>query len=170
MGRKAISANSELQESLSASIDRRFLFTFAGEEFNEFGRFAHSYSFNNFQTSTPFIMHIPGKKNDLYDITSHADIMPTIMDYINLSEPFNKIFSGKSLIRYNELNDYAIIQECQIDERPKKFIIADKKSKMEFRLSGNKIESGKLTTINDEPSISTSPEISNVVAVIIPTP
>ena len=99
-------------------------------------------------------MHIPGKKNDLYDITSHADIMPTIMDYINLSEPFNKIFSGKSLIRYNELNDYAIIQECQIDERPKKFIIADKKSKMEFRLSGNKIESGKLTTINDEPFIS----------------
>ena len=125
-----------------------------GEEFNEYGRFAHSYSFNNFQTSTPFIMHIPGKKNDLYDITSHADIMPTIMDYINLSEPFNKIFSGKSLIRYNELNDYAIIQECQIDERPKKFIIADKKSKMEFRLSGNKIESGKLTTINDEPFIS----------------
>ena len=96
-------------------------------------------------------MHIPGKKNDLYDITSHADIMPTIMDYINLSEPFNKIFSGKSLIRYKELNDYAIIQECQIETRPKKFAIADRNWKMEFRLSGNKIESGKLFSINDEP-------------------
>ena len=51
------------------------------EEFNEFGRFAHSYSFKNVQTSTPFIMHIPGEKQTQFNITSHADIMPTIMDF-----------------------------------------------------------------------------------------
>ena len=82
--------------------------------------------------------------------------MPTIIDFINLSKPYNEFLSGKSLIRYNELNDYAIIQECQIDERPKKFLIADSKTKMEFTLSGNKIESGMLSTINDEPIISSN--------------
>ena len=132
-----------------------------GEEFNEVGRFAHSYSFNNFQTSTPFIMHIPDQQNNQYNITSHADIMPTIIDYINLSQPFNDYLSGKSLIRYNEEDDYAIVQECQIEDRPKKFLIADHKTKMEFSLSGNKIESGRLSTINDEIIISNSSKDSD---------
>ena len=122
-----------------------------GEEFNEFGRFAHSYSFKNVQTSTPFIMHIPGEKQTQFNITSHADIMPTIMDYINISEPFDQFLSGKSLLNYEESNDYAIIQECEIDNRPKRFLIADGDWKMEFRLSGDKIESGILYSINDEP-------------------
>ena len=122
-----------------------------GEEFNEFGRFAHSYSFKNVQTSTPFIMHIPGEKQTQFNITSHADIMPTIMDYINISEPFNQFLSGKSLLNYEKSNDYAIIQECEIDNRPKRFLIADTDWKMEFRLSGDKIESGILNSINDEP-------------------
>jgi len=121
-----------------------------GEEFNEFGRFAHSYSLKNVQTSTPFIMHMPGVNNIKYNITSHADIMPTIMDYIDLSIPYQKFVSGKSLLDYNPNLDYAIIQECEITERPKKFLIADKDWKMEFSLSGGKIESGLLETINDE--------------------
>ena len=122
-----------------------------GEEFNEFGRFAHSYSFKNVQTSTPFIMHIPGEKQTKFNITSHADIMPTIIDYINISEPFDQFLSGKSLLNYEKSNDYAIIQECEIDNRPKRFLIADGDWKMEFRLSGDKIESGILYSINDEP-------------------
>ena len=122
-----------------------------GEEFNEFGRFAHSYSFKNVQTSTPFIMHIPNNKQTQFNITSHADIMPTIIDYLNISEPFEQFLSGKSLLKYDESNDYAIIQECQIDNRPKRFVIADRNWKMEFRLSGNKIESGPLYSITDRP-------------------
>jgi len=121
-----------------------------GEEFNEYGRFAHSYSLKNVQTSTPFIMHVPGINNIDYNITSHADIMPTIIDYIDISIPYQEILSGKSLLDYNTNLDYAIIQECQIKERPKNFLIADKEWKMEFYLSGGKIESGLLETINDE--------------------
>ena len=121
-----------------------------GEEFNEFGRFAHSYSLKNVQTSTPFIMYMPEVNNINYNITSHADIMPTIMDYIDISIPYQEIVSGKSLLDYNPNLDYAIIQECEITERPKKFLIADKDWKMEFSLSGGKIESGLLETINDE--------------------
>ena len=130
-----------------------------GEEFNEFGRFAHSYSLKNVQTSTPFIMYIPGVNNIEYNITSHADIMPTIMDYIDISIPYQQILSGKSLLNYNPNLDYAIIQECQIRDRPKKFLIADKDWKMEFRLSGGKIESGLLETINDE---SISPDTASL--------
>ena len=121
-----------------------------GEEFNEFGRFAHSYSLKNVQTSTPFVMHLPGINNINYNITSHADIMPTIIDYIDISIPYQEILSGKSLLDFNQNLDYAIIQECQVKERPKNFLIADKNWKMEFHLSGAKIESGLLETINDE--------------------
>ena len=121
-----------------------------GEEFNEFGRFAHSYSLKNVQTSTPFVMHLPGINNINYNITSHADIMPTIIDYIDISIPYQEILSGKSLLDFNQNLDYAIIQECQVKERPKNFLIADKNWKMEFHLSGGKIESGLLETINDE--------------------
>ena len=122
-----------------------------GEEFNEFGRFAHSYSLKNVQTSTPFIMHIPNTEKTQFNITSHADIMPTIIDYLNISIPFETFLSGKSLLKYDQSDDYAIIQECQIETRPKKFAIADRNWKMEFRLSGDKIESGILYSINDEP-------------------
>ena len=53
------------------------------------------------------------------------------------------------------------MQECQIEDRPKKFLIADHKTKMEFSLSGNKIESGRLSTINDEIIISNSSKDSD---------
>ena len=132
-----------------------------GEEFNEYGRFAHSYSLKNVQTSTPFIMHVPGINNIDYNITSHADIMPTIIDYIDISIPYQEILSGKSLLDYNTNLDYAIIQECQIKERPKNFLIADKEWKMEFYLSGGKIESGLLETINDESISQDSANIFN---------
>ena len=130
-----------------------------GEEFNEFGRFAHSYSLKNVQTSTPFVMHLPGINNINYNITSHADIMPTIIDYIDISIPYQEILSGKSLLDFNQNLDFAIIQECQVKERPKNFLIADKNWKMEFHLSGGKIESGLLETINDE---SISPDSASV--------
>jgi len=104
-------------------------------------------------------MHLPGINNINYNITSHADIMPTIIDYIDISIPYQEILSGKSLLDFNQNLDYAIIQECQVKERPKNFLIADKNWKMEFHLSGGKIESGLLETINDE---SISPDSANV--------
>ncbi len=122
-----------------------------GEEFNEFGRFAHSYSFKNVQSSTPFAMHIPGEPESQFKITSHADVMPTIMDYMGISIPYNQFLSGKSLLNFDENLDYALVQECQITDRPKRFLIADENWKMEFRLSGGKIEAGKIETIKDEP-------------------
>ncbi len=122
-----------------------------GEEFNEFGRFAHSYSFKNVQASTPFAMHVPGTAQSKYKITSHADIMPTIMDYMDVSIPFNQFLSGKSLLQYDENKDFALVQECVVTKRPGKFMIADQDWKMEFRLSGDKIESGLLETIQDKP-------------------
>ncbi len=134
-----------------------------GEEFNEFGRFAHSYSLKNVQTSTPFVMHLPGINNINYNITSHADIMPTIIDYIDISIPYQEILSGKSLLDFNQNLDFAIIQECQVKERPKNFLIADKNWKMEFHLSGGKIESGLLETINDESISPDSASVSNTI-------
>ena len=122
-----------------------------GEEFNEFGRFAHSYSFKNVQSSTPFVMVLPGYTTSKYKITSHADIMPSIMDYMGVSIPNDQLFSGKSLLQYKEDLDFAIVQECEIKNRPKKFLIANPNWKLEFTLSKGKIEAGNLETILDKP-------------------
>ena len=82
--------------------------------------------------------------------------MPTILDYMDTSIPYVQFLSGKSLLQYDTSQDYALVQECVNTSRPKKFLIADKDWKMEFRLSGNKIESGLLETIDDEPVSSDS--------------
>ena len=71
--------------------------------------------------------------------------------YAVISLPFDKIVSGKSLLRYNKQKDYAIVQECAFKERPKQYFISDNDWKMEFSLSKKEIKPGRLETINDEP-------------------
>jgi len=111
----------------------------------------NSYSFKNVQSSTPFVMVLPGYTTSKYKITSHADIMPSIMDYMGVSIPNDQLFSGKSLLQYKEDLDFAIVQECEIKNRPKKFLIANPNWKLEFTLSKGKIEAGNLETILDKP-------------------
>ncbi len=134
-----------------------------GEEFNEFGRFAHSYSFKNVQSSTPFVMHLPGRQKTNYTVSSHADVLPTIFDYLDLSVPYELFTDGKSLLAYDPKRNFAIVQECQIKKRPKRFLIANESWKMEFRLSGESISSDLLESINDESiSSESSPVFSHI--------
>jgi len=77
--------------------------------------------------------------------------MPSIMDYMGVSIPNDQLFSGKSLLQYKEDLDFAIVQECEIKNRPKKFLIANPNWKLEFTLSKGKIEAGNLETILDKP-------------------
>jgi glucan phosphoethanolaminetransferase (alkaline phosphatase superfamily) len=52
-----------------------------GEEFFESGRLGHCSYLNDAQTQVPCLIAIPGRQAETFtDVTSHADIMPTIMD------------------------------------------------------------------------------------------
>ena len=122
-----------------------------GEEFYEYGRFSHSYSFKNVQSTTPFVMHLPGGVVTNYTVSGHADIMPTIFDYLDLSIDPLKFTNGKSLLNYNPQNNFTVVQMCQIENRPKIFMIANDSSKLEFRANENGLTAVLLETIEDEP-------------------
>jgi membrane-anchored protein YejM (alkaline phosphatase superfamily) len=53
-----------------------------GEEFFEQGYFGHTSSFDDYQTKTVFVVHMPGnryKGMEVHKLTSHLDVVPTIM-------------------------------------------------------------------------------------------
>ena len=62
-----------------------------GEEFYENDFFGHTSSFDDYQLKTAFVLHYPGNKYQLIQrITSHLDIVPTLMDYLGcISSPEN---------------------------------------------------------------------------------
>jgi len=54
-----------------------------GEEFYENGLLGHTSSFNDYQLKTVFVLHYPGVKHrTVQRITSHMDLVPTLMESI----------------------------------------------------------------------------------------
>lgn len=70
-----------------------------GEEFNENGFFSHTSSFDDYQIKTVAIMHIPGiKKRTITNITSHIDIVPTILSLMGYNTPPKEYSHGKNML------------------------------------------------------------------------
>jgi hypothetical protein len=99
---------------LSGALDRTVVVVTGdhGEEFWEQGRFGHGNAFNEAQLRVAFLMHLPGNPTTRYTYGSHADVMPTIFDYMGLdSSPF-PFMTGKSLLRYDSALDAAVVGEA----------------------------------------------------------
>jgi Sulfatase len=59
-----------------------------GEEFFETGRLGHCSYLNDAQTQVPCLIAIPGGKGSTFaELSSHADIMPTLMDVLGWRTP-----------------------------------------------------------------------------------
>lgn len=57
-----------------------------GESMLENGRLSHSSSLERVQTSTPFVIYLPGQPpSTRTDVTSHLDVFPTIFDVLGLA-------------------------------------------------------------------------------------
>ena len=70
-----------------------------GEEFYENGFLGHTSSFDDYQTKTVFVLHYPGIKNQTINrITSHLDLVPTLMESIGCTSPAGDYSQGISLI------------------------------------------------------------------------
>lgn len=77
-----------------------------GEEFNENGFFSHTSSFDDYQIKTVALMHIPGiKKRTITNITSHIDIVPTILSFMGYNTPPKEYSHGKNMLSENQ-NEY----------------------------------------------------------------
>jgi hypothetical protein len=69
-----------------------------GEEFFEHSRLGHSSTLEEPQIRTPALLYVPGQAPRVIDaVTSHADFMPTLMDYLGWPQPFPPF--GNSLAR-----------------------------------------------------------------------
>jgi hypothetical protein len=71
-----------------------------GEEFHEKGFLGHNSSFNDYQTKTPFVMSYPGQRARVVTkLTSHADLVPTLMGALGCTSPVEHYAQGVSLLR-----------------------------------------------------------------------
>lgn len=70
-----------------------------GEEFMEHGYWGHNSTFVDPQIRTPLVLWIPGKKSGVHDkMTSHMDIIPTIMPLLGVSNPVGDYSTGLNLL------------------------------------------------------------------------
>ena len=89
-----------------------------GEEFFERGRFGHSMALNDYQTRVPLILIAPQADSIDYRITSHADVVPTVMAALGVDPMPERAFSGKNLYRFDPSRDHATIMSLMSDGCP----------------------------------------------------
>lgn len=81
-----------------------------GEEFYEQGFFGHNSAFTKTQVNTPFIIKFP-KSDTKYNInldklTSHNDIVPTILNYIGINNKSSDYSNGFNLLNKEVNREY----------------------------------------------------------------
>jgi len=79
-----------------------------GEEFDETGYYGHTSAFSDYQVKVPFILHLPGgKPATMTNLTSHLDVVPTMLSLMG-SRIDPSIYShGRSLFSKTE-NPYVV--------------------------------------------------------------
>lgn len=81
-------------------LDRTLVFIAGdhGEEFGEQGFFGHNGTFSRYQTQTLFVAHIPGMApGPIERLTSHVDVVPTILTAIGVTTPVAEYSTGTPL-------------------------------------------------------------------------
>jgi uncharacterized protein len=70
-----------------------------GEEFYEHGAWSHTSSFHAEQIMVPLILHLPGVAPGVrQDLTSHVDIVPTLLPLLGVENPPSDYSVGRSLL------------------------------------------------------------------------
>ena len=70
-----------------------------GQEFYEHGNFGHNSSFNREQVNVPFVLRLPNAEHKvLNNLTSHLDVVPTLLRYIGVSNDTGDYSTGFDLL------------------------------------------------------------------------
>lgn len=81
-----------------------------GQEFYEYGLYGHNSAFNYEQVRVPFIIHTPeNQAKVITQLTSHIDVVPTLMSYIGVQNDTSDYSNGSSLFDENFHREHAYI-------------------------------------------------------------
>ncbi len=140
-----------------------------GEEFWEYGRLGHGKYFNKARYTVPLKMKLPGVDSKTVELSGHAAIFPTLIDYLEPEnmKPVKKFMNGGSLLEYHGGSSYFVTGSSTFpfnDNRimitgPAGSILAKKRGNSmdaggSFSViertdpDGNQLESGKYTTVD----------------------
>lgn len=82
-----------------------------GEEFMEHGFWGHNSTFVDEQVLTPLVIYAPGMQPLVSnDMTSHMDVIPTIMPLLGVTNPASDYTTGYNLLK-GEKRDYTYISD-----------------------------------------------------------
>lgn len=82
-----------------------------GEEFMEHGYWGHNSTFVNEQVRTPLVLWLPGVAAQEHNaMTSHMDIIPTLMPYLGVQNPSTDYTLGHDLM-HGQKRDYTYISD-----------------------------------------------------------
>jgi Sulfatase len=118
------------QKVRATGRDKRMLVVVTGdhgESFWEHEAFGHSSSLVDEETRTAFFLCGPEKLSTRYQVSSHADVMPTLLNLVGLPIPFEGWTTGKSLLGYETALDYALLSFSALDSRSHGFVVPGRK-------------------------------------------
>jgi len=78
-----------------------------GEEFYEYGTYGHNNAFNRSQAQSPLIIKFPHQEPKIINmLTSHIDVVPTLLNYIGVTTPVEDYSNGYDLLSPTYHRDY----------------------------------------------------------------
>lgn len=115
-----------------------------GEEFWEHGHFTHSSAFTDQQLRVPLWIHLPGQPGgSITRLTSHMDVVPTILAAIGVANPPSDYAQGAPLVGGHR--DYAVASGWG------NYAVIDDEAKISFYATNFSFSLSELTDRNDEP-------------------
>lgn len=116
-----------------------------GEEFMEHGFWGHNSTFVDQQVRTPLVLWIPGQQPRVYDaMTSHMDIVPTIMPLLGVENAKEDYSEGYSLLT-DAPRTYTYVSDWN------RITYVDNEVKITQPVNIGGLSTDRLTAANDQP-------------------
>ncbi len=81
-----------------------------GQEFYEYGNFGHNSAFSQAQVRIPLMIKFPDQRpREISHLTSHVDIVPTLLHYIGIETPSEAYSNGYDLLSEAYKRPYAFV-------------------------------------------------------------
>lgn len=115
-----------------------------GEEFMEHGFWGHNSTFVDEQVLTPLVIYVPGMKPFVQNnMTSHMDVIPTIMPLLGVTNPTDDYATGYNLFG-KDLRQYTYVSDWD------KVTYVDHEIKIVQPVNSNSFMTVKVSTAKDE--------------------
>jgi membrane-anchored protein YejM (alkaline phosphatase superfamily) len=115
-----------------------------GEEFMEHGYWGHNSTFTDQQTRTPLVLWVPGKAPGVQDkLTSHMDVVPTLMPLLGVSNPTGDYAIGLDLFSVKQRTSTYLADWSRV-------AYVDNEVKIVMPIKFNGLLRSKISTVTDE--------------------